>query len=107
METHLKIKHKTPCRDCPWRRKAGPGWLGSEQTPEQWAETAHSDAYVECHVNQGKQCAGVAIFRANNCKVPRQRDNMRAKPDHKKVFSSSVEFVEHHRSGGTVSSELS
>ncbi len=67
----MKSQHSTPCNDCPWRRKSMPGWLGSEQEPEEWVQTALSESFVECHVNSPNQCAGLAIFRANIYKRPR------------------------------------
>lgn len=88
-------QHSKPCGDCPWTRKALPGWLGGE-TPQQWVATAHSDAHIECHTLLGAQCAGAAIYRANVCKSPRDSTTLRLPSDRGIVFALPSEFVEYH-----------
>lgn len=73
-----KTQHTKPCSDCPWRRKAIPGWLGTAQEnadeiakPQEWLDRAHGEVVVECHTNLSCQCAGISIYRANMAKVPR------------------------------------
>lgn len=84
-----------------------PGWLGSEQTPEDWVQTAHSDATVECHTTkQGQQCAGLGIYRGNVCKKPRNPNTLALPPNEKKVFSTPMEFIAHHRKNGFTSAEV-
>ena len=90
------VQPKTPCHDCPWRRKAIPGWLG-DATAWDWIQTAHSDARIDCHALKGPQCAGAAIYRANVCKKPRDESVLRLPVDRTKVFASPAEFTEHHR----------
>lgn len=92
-------QHLSPCHDCPWRRKAIPGWLGALSV-EDWIAAAHSDARVACHTRVGfygdpRQCAGIAIYRANICKVPRDREVLRLPADRAHVFGSG-EFEKHH-----------
>ena len=103
-------QHSTPCRDCPWRRIAMPGWLGEQYTPEEWRSIAHSDAKMPCHRTIGKkvelQCAGMSIYRANVVKSPRDLAVLRLPQDKELVFATPDEFVTHHRSTGIVSSEL-
>ncbi len=99
-------QHRRPCKDCPWRRKSAAGWLGSEQTPEQWVQSAHDETYIECHVHEGFQCAGSAIYRKNVCKSPRFPELLVLPADHEAVFSNPSEFIAHHRSHGVVSSEI-
>lgn len=101
----------TPCNDCPWRRKAAPGWLGEQFTPEDWANQARGDEMIPCHrtisgMQEEKQCVGMSIFRANICKLPRNVDQKPMKPDRELVFGSREEFITHHRSLGVVSSEM-
>lgn len=96
---------KEPCRECPWRRQSAPGWLGSEQTPEEWVQTAHRDDTVECHVHGPLLCAGIAIYRANVSKKLRDASVPRLPPDKATVFAAPAEFVAHHRAG-VVSSEI-
>lgn len=64
---------------------------------------------VPCHCTMGKGkkkengCAGLAIFRANICKVPRDCQKP-AKQDLVNVFVTLREFIDHHRSMGTKTS---
>ncbi len=111
----------TPCKQCPMRRKSMPGWLGSD-VPEHFIQVVHSEANMPCHLTvdyaepgwedqlapggDARACAGVAIYRANVGKLPRDASVRRLKPDKKTVFASPREFVEHHRSTGIVSGEL-
>ena len=92
-----------PCSDCPWAREAFPGWLGA-CTIEEWLGCAHSDAAVPCHVHPNVQCAGIAIFRGNVYKVPRDPEVLRLSPDRTIVFSNNAEFREHHE--GTIEAKL-
>lgn len=90
-----KCQHRTPCSDCPWSRQALNGWLGGA-TIDQWVRTAHSDANVPCHALRGAQCAGIAIYRANVLKTPRDPAVLRLPKDPVKVFATPFEFIEHH-----------
>lgn len=89
-------QHKVPCSDCPWRRDSIPGWLGGD-TPEAWVHEAHSDNRVDCHVITNQQCVGLAIYRANVCKSPRDPEALRQSPNRDTVFASPVEFIDHHQ----------
>lgn len=99
-------QHTTPCPECPWRRKAPPGWLGAKLPPEDWVAAAHSDVRIPCHLDLNKQCAGAAIFRDNVCKLPRDPAVIVLPSDTVKVFATGNEFIAHHRSQGPTSPEL-
>jgi hypothetical protein len=74
------VQHSKPCHDCPWRRKAVPGWLGS-MSADEWIQAAHGDGVIDCHTVKGvpqPQCVGAATYRANVCKSPRDRRALRA-----------------------------
>lgn len=88
-----------PCRDCPWRRVSAPGWLGSEADAQEWIERAHGETDVECHITEGHQCAGIAIYRANVCKVVKDRDTRILNPDREAVFALPQQFKDHHDIG--------
>ena len=89
-------QHTTPCHDCPWRRKAIPGWLGEDEAKD-WIERAHGECAVECHTNEGHQCAGMAIYRANVAKSTRYPSLILELPhDTVSVFASPAEFYAHH-----------
>lgn len=95
-----------PCSECPWRRAAWAGWLGP-YTAERWVEIAHSDAPVACHKTIREsgswdgafQCRGLASFRANVCKMPRDEAVETGPVDHSAVFSTGSEFMAHHDGG--------
>ena len=87
-----------------------PGWLGEQFTPEGFCAIAHSDMGMPCHLTIGKrqelQCAGMAIYRGNVSKRPRDRAVLVLPANREQVFAGSDEFIAHHRSHGIVSSEL-
>jgi hypothetical protein len=91
-------QHKKPCSDCPWRRDATAGWLGTLSADE-WIQAAHGEAKIDCHVNLPWQCVGATTYRANVCKSPRDRTILAALPDRVACFASRDEFVAHHVSG--------
>jgi len=94
--TQLSDKqHTKPCSDCPWSRKSVQGWLGP-CTKEEWVQIAHGEGRIDCHVFEGPQCAGAAIYRSNVGKRPRDRDTLLLPKDKVRVFSSPVEFLDHH-----------
>lgn len=88
-------QHKTPCGDCPWRRDALAGWLGS-MSADEWVRSAHGEDVIECHTLAGAQCAGSGIYRGNICKQPRDKTTLRLPADRVKVFASPMEFKAYH-----------
>lgn len=93
-----------PCRECPWRKKSLPGYVGPTK-PEDWIGLAHSDEKIICHLSRRAQCEGAAAYRANVLKRPRDPEIIIREKD-KAVFSSPKEFITHHRSMGKTSAEL-
>lgn len=100
----MSKQHKSPCSDCPWRRKSSPGWVGGE-TPKEWVRHAHNETVVDCHLHPGKQCAGMAVFRANICKSVRDPKALDLPPDKENVFSNGCEFRGHHEQLGHTSAD--
>lgn len=90
-------QHKKACSDCPWSRNSLPGWLGGN-TAQEWIDFAHSDITIPCHALKGAQCAGIAIYRRNVCKMA-YPPNLLLEKDKERVFASPTEFIEHHRKG--------
>lgn len=84
-----------PCSDCPFARTALRGWLGSASAQE-WIQLAHGEARADCHTLIGPQCAGLAIYRSNVHKRPRDKGLLLLPSDTKRVFASSGEFLTHH-----------
>lgn len=91
-------QHERPCSDCPFSRASLPGWLGGG-TVEDWVAAAHGEEQLDCHVLQGAQCAGAAIYRRNLGKLPRDPNALRLPADRDAVFASPREFTEHHEGG--------
>lgn len=91
----VDFQHETPCHDCPWRRDSIKGWLGS-MTPREWTDHAHGRSLVDCHTSIGAQCAGIAIYRSNVCKLP-DKPSIKLPKDHETVFSNRMEFEDHHK----------
>ncbi len=87
-------QHTTPCSDCPFARTALNGWLGGG-TIEEWLRHAHSETLVNCHVCSNQQCAGLAIYRRNVCRLP-QPPLLVLPADKVKVFATPMEFTAHH-----------
>lgn len=92
-----------PCRDCPWRRNAAPGWLGPHDA-DYWLRAAHGEGAIACHLtlsdgggwSEASQCRGAASFRANVCKRPMNPTIAVGPDDTERVFASNAEFKEHH-----------
>lgn len=95
-------QHKKPCSDCPWARGALNGWLGGVSIDD-WLAIGHSDAVAPCHVISNQQCAGLAIYRRNVCKLVRP-PALSLPADREAVFASPAEFRAHHEAlpGGKV-----
>ena len=115
------IQHKKPCSQCPFRRTSAKGWLGG-LTPDEFKWLADSDSYMVCHKAANEphpytgapgpgvdyshpdhtlpQCAGRAIYWANQCKQPRDRTQglLMLPKDVKTVFERPFEFLQHHKS---------
>lgn len=94
-----KTQHKKPCADCPWSRKAIPGWTGAT-TPSQWIDLAHGEGKAQCHTVGNQQCAGLAIYRTNVCKAPRDQTTLTLPRDTIRVFGNPHEFLTHHNKKG-------
>lgn len=105
MLDNLPEATKVPCLECPWLRKAVPGHLGPLKA-EQWCEMAHGEGPVACHMtvqsddqpwSEVRQCAGMAIFRANIFKSPKHpKVALAEERDTTSVFSWDDEFIKHH-----------
>jgi hypothetical protein len=100
-----------PCRECPFRRAAMPGWLGSGD-PQSFVTAIQREQPLPCHLTVdyedsrwetqwdrqeiGSTCTGSLIMSANMCKIPRDRSFPRAPADRTAVFSHPLEFIQHH-----------
>jgi hypothetical protein len=71
----VKLKHKKPCSECPWRKAAPQGWLGGHP-PEYYADAAQNNEVPACHLqdfgpddHKTAMCAGALATMANQCKA--------------------------------------
>ena len=109
----MKPPAKTPCNDCPWRRKSLPGWLGPHDASV-WLALAHSDQPIACHLtlvedddSDARHCAGADVYRSNVLKRPRVLDHEQLPVDRETVFARPDEFRVHHERGFIVDELLS
>lgn len=102
---------KTVCNDCPFRRKALPGWLGAG-SPESFIKCILDEELLPCHQtldyedpqwaekwvsgDGGRACLGALVMTRNMAKLPRDPNFPRAERDNETVFSSPREFLEYH-----------
>ena len=102
----MKASLKSPCNECPWRRKHPAGWLGGHE-PEDFVNQIHFDGPpLPCHKTFGSRdearamCAGALIFMKNSCKSARHPEYGDAlstvEKDVENVFQWSKEFLDHH-----------
>ena len=114
--TTMKTRLRRPCRQCPFRTDAPPGWLGPWDAPTLLANirqigfpchrtiTAPDQALDDPAL---ESCAGAALFL--NARMTLARDpalarhqellRKRAAPDTHRVFTSDAEFIDHHCNG--------
>lgn len=101
------VAHTNPCRECPFRRKSAPGYLGGGTVEEWMADLTFGDTAFVCHMaeQKGKRhlCAGSMIHYLNSCKMPRDRDFAAMLKHYAKnsvaVFDWPHEFQAHHAGG--------
>lgn len=106
----MKPPLKKPCKQCPFRVKSAPGYLGASVVND-FLATTMSDAEMLCHstvnyedpfwqskLDKARLCAGSVIFYANILKMSRRPDApVLSKSE--EVFKSPKDFLKHH--GGT------
>lgn len=69
----MKLHHKAPCNECPWRKEAPAGWLGGF-TPEFYTDAVMNNEVPACHCRDHSPdnddtafCAGALSVMANGC----------------------------------------
>lgn len=89
-------QHTNPCGECPWKKTSLRGWLGNVKSPDDWLQVAHGETRVPCHMRcDSAQCAGLATYRANVYKKPRDQTIL-ILPQSDAVFQTPMQFKEHH-----------
>lgn len=102
----MKLYHKKPCKECPWRLIAPSGWLGG-YTPEQYADAVNNNEIPACHLQDHgpnsdatAMCAGALGTMSNQCKSAYNteggdsaRTEVGKNPD---CFQHIADFYQHH-----------
>lgn len=111
----MKANLKEPCKQCPWRRKAMPGWLA--QFPPGWFHWHAQHGGIACHMTvkhdgdpDASYCAGALIAVLNEGCTIADSDLMKAvlavRTDKVNVFATREEFIAHHNGAKIKSWEL-
>lgn len=106
----------TPCRGCPFARKCVPGALGGSP-PEVYVGQAVGPFWLPCHeskdyagkasdVNEVRECAGAAIFRANIGRKVLPSGLLLLPADKEICFATLAEFYAHHAGLSVEDAEL-
>lgn len=113
---------KAPCRQCPFRKAAMPGWLGAS-APEGFIECILHEEPLPCHASIdyrdprwkekwlagkiGRTCAGSLALMRNMSKIPRDPafPKLPDGVDRSLIFASAQAFLGHHN-GAQVKSWL-
>lgn len=105
----MKLRHKTPCNECPWRLVCVGGWLGG-YTPEFYTDAVMANEVPACHLSdygpdddQTSMCAGALSVMANGCVSAwrteggeEARQSVGRRDD---TFTHPYKFFEHHAEG--------
>lgn len=111
----MQNKLTEPCKQCPWRRKAMPGWLAQFQPG--WFVWHATHEGVACHMTvkhdgdpNASYCVGALIACRNAHIVPKDGKAVDAvltvQKDTVNVFATMEEFTAHHEGAKIKSWEL-
>jgi len=105
------LKHKEPCRFCPFNRHSLGGYLGND-TPSGFLWSTQREAHMPCHIDidyeapdwedqlkDAAHCAGSLIFLKNSCTLPVDkslREMMEQVETDNNIFTWGKEFLDHH-----------
>lgn len=69
----MKLRHKTPCSECPWLKTSAAGWLGGF-SPESYADAVTCNEIPACHNSdygpdnpKSSMCVGALATATNSC----------------------------------------
>jgi hypothetical protein len=76
----MKLRHTKPCRECPWRKRSAPGWLGGHD-PEFYTDAVADNEVPACHLRdfgpfnpKSSMCAGALAVISNSAVDPWKTD---------------------------------
>lgn len=103
----MRLHHKQPCNECPWRQAAPAGWLGG-LTPEFYTDAVMNNETPACHNRDHgayspdtAMCVGALATMANGCVAAHNstgegeaaRQEIGRRDD---VFAHPMMFYQHH-----------
>lgn len=102
----MKLKHKHPCGECPWRKKAPAGWLGGF-TAEHYTDAVRNNEVPACHnkdfgpeSDKTAMCVGALAVMSNSCvladKTPGGLEARAYIGRRQDVFQHYTQFYEYH-----------
>lgn len=104
----MKLHHKQPCAECPWRKASPPSWLGGH-APEFYADAVQNSETPACHLrdhgpddDDTAYCIGALVTMANQCILPQSPDAIGARQIVGKrddCFAHVALFYKHHADG--------
>jgi hypothetical protein len=105
----VRLHHKTPCNERPWRLAAAAGWLGG-YTPEFYTDAVQANEVPACHLrDQGPDnddtamCIGALSVMANGCvsawRTEGGEEARQVIGRREDTFPHPVKFFEHHTGG--------
>lgn len=102
----MRLYHRTPCRECPWRKTSPAGWLGGF-APEYYADAVSANEVPACHMqdfgpdeDETAMCAGALSVMTNSCTSAWKTEGgdeaktIVGKRDD--TFGHPAQFYEHH-----------
>ncbi len=105
----MKLKHKVPCKECPWRKESPQGWCGGYD-PVTYADAVACNEVPACHLNdhgpdsdKTAMCVGALACAANSCiephKTPGGCEAKKVVGKREDVFFHPAMFYEYHSGG--------
>ena len=102
----MKLKHKTPCSECPWRKDSLRGFLGGWPA-EYYADAVQENEIPACHNmdfgpddDRTAMCAGALSVASNSAIAPHKTPGASAAKEivgkNKDCFSWVRDFYEYH-----------
>jgi hypothetical protein len=102
----VRLIHKTPCAECPWRKAAPAGWLGGFSA-EEYADPVQENEVPACHLrDHGPEsdntafCVGSLSTMANACisawKSPGGEEAKKIVGRRDDTFGHPALFYQHH-----------
>jgi hypothetical protein len=107
----MKSDLTKPCKECPFRKRSPPGWLGPWEAEELLMVAGRHDLACHMTVHRGEDhtpmphhqaCAGAALHMNNKLQVAfhpslvELQDKLKDSPEAKNVFKDTTEYLMHH-----------